>query len=184
MKKLVKFFMAVAIVFGAAAVSSCDPEDPTPNPDPTPEAPAEPTINPDEYENSPVYSVKYDGATVNAGDIVTRPISDAEMDDAFVVVDFTIKNESMEAQSTVAYMDMIYGPESFREIGICISTCQNGTAPFACNPYEIAAGAEQSLELEAFPGDKGVYHSAIYKVTVGQGQELNNPQVFFLKLTF
>lgn len=181
--KTLKYFMMASLAMATVALSGCTKDDPNPDPEPTP-APAEPTINPDDYTQSSTYTVTYEGSDITAGDMITYAVSAAEIADEFVKVDFKVKNNSGESQSTAVSVDMIYGPESFREIGICILTCQNGTAPFTCTPVDIAAGAEQNVDIEVFPVDKGVYHSAIYQVTIGKGQLLMDPQVFFLKLTF
>ena len=183
MKTLFKYFMMATLAMTTVALSGCTKDDPKPDPEPEP-APAEPTINPDDYTPSGTYTVTYEGDAIDAGNILSYAVSAAELEDNFIKVDFKVNNNSSEAQSTAVSADLIYGPESFREIGICILTCQNGTAPFTCTPVNIAAGGEQNVDIEVFAGATGVYHSAIYKITVGKGQLLLDPQVFFLKLTF
>lgn len=179
MKNLLKYFLIAVLSLTTLAMVACDPEDPKP------EVPEEPAINPADYAESPLYMVSNEGRELTPGEVVVHAVTADELADATVIEEFRLGNKTISALNTAVKMEMFYGPKSYSNVGICIGNCQSGTVPFTCSLVEMNPSEELNLELEAFPeGDNEGYNSAIYKVTVGRDEELAEPFVFFLKLTF
>lgn len=169
MKKFSKMFMAAAMMTAMVGFVGCNKDDDGKSGNET-------------LRNSDSYSVKYDNRTIAAGDTVKYTPTASELENEFVHMVFMVLNKTSEPLSTAVKMEMLQGPESYKSVGICLDECQNGICPYTCTPYTIASGAEKQLELEMFPTGSDGSLRALYRVTVGKGASLGDPQVFFIQM--
>lgn len=174
MKKFAKIFMAammVAIV-GFVACSKDDDKkaDSTPTPDP----------NPEQYTESTIFTIKYDGVAVAAGDTVIYTHTTG-----MSVVLFDIVNKTLEPQNACFKVEMVEGPDIMKEIGFCFGVCDNYTCPFIAprnGTYDVAAGGESAFDMQFLNG-AAAGTTALYRLTAGRGRSLEDPQVIFVGVT-
>ena len=163
MKKATRILMAAFVMAATFGFASCG-DDTKDNPDPQPGQ---------TYEESASYSILFNGNAVAAGSTV-------ESEEGFKV-DLLLANKTDGALGTRFKVEKVSGPDAMNKIGVCIDVCTDQNCPYTSPNLNIAAGGQQYISIE-YLSERATSMTATYKLTVGEGLALNNPQVIFVKL--
>lgn len=170
-------FLTVAVAMLAfAGLGSCSKDDDkksnsTPAPAPAPEV---------VYTESNTFAIKYEGASVAAGDTVTYVYSGA----AIPVVNFAVVNKTSEPKNAFFKVEKLEGPAVMNEMGFCTDVCDDFACPFVApseRNFTVPAGEEAHFHMQ-FLLDEGT-GTALYRMSAGSGHEVQDPQVIFVKVT-
>lgn len=180
MKKFTHFLMASLFMTAMIGFAGCSKEDDNKdnnhhNDNPNPQ---------EEYEESTSYAIYYGGEKVLAGQTVVYNLTDRHRDDDYVSVEFIPENLTGGVAMTVVRLDMIEGPNSMKNISFCTDMCRDVTCPYTSDPYQLEPGMNSitPISYHCYPSQKGSGVSALYKLTVGLGENIEDPQVFFLRV--
>lgn len=172
MKSIFKYLAIAAMGIALTGLVACEP-DPEPEPEPTPD--------PGNYTESSTFSLKYKNNAVAAGDTIVYVHTTG-----LPMVDFYIVNKTQENHNAFVKVEKLEGPSSMNSMGFCTDVCDNFTCPFVApkpsRPFTIPAGNSGYFDLQILNNvESGTV--ALYRLTIGSGQELEDPQVVFLKIT-
>ncbi len=186
MKKTIKFLMIALIATSMVTLGACVKEEEKPEPTPTDTTP-DPGDNPGEtYEESTTYSILYGESAITAGDTVYYNITTMDMGNDFVKIDFHIENKTSETVSTVLKVERKDGVQSMNTLDICTpERCfSNQTCPYTSVPFSVTPGIDiyGPFSLEFTPSLYGPDAWAVYRVTLGKGTELADPEVIFVNV--
>lgn len=193
MKKTMKFLMVALIATSLVALGACVKEevkpDPTPtdNTDTTPDPGDNPGDNPGDtitFDESTTYTIHYGETALAAGDTVFYNITSTNMENDFVKIDFFIENKTEETVSTVLKVEWEDGVQSMKTLDICTpERCfSNQTCPYTSISFTVTPGIDiyAPFSLEFAPSEYGPDAWAVYRVTLGKGTELADPEVIFV----
>ena len=184
MKKATRLFMTALALTALIGFTACDPDD-KPEPTPVDPTPVEPTPDPiEDYEESTSYAIYYEGEKVLAGHTVVYNLTDEHRDLDYVSIDFVPENLTGGVAMTVVGIEMVEGPNSMKSISFCADLCRDVTCPYTSNPYQLGPGMNSitPISYHCSPSQKGTGITARYKLTVGKGENIEDPQVFFLRV--
>lgn len=159
MKKATRILMAAFVMAATFGFASCG-DDTKDN-------------NDQIYEESASYSILFNGNAVAAGSTV-------ESAEGFKV-DLYLANKTDGELDTRFKVEKVSGPDAMNTIGVCIDVCTQQRCPYTSKSITIPAGGRQLISLEYMSESSDM--TATYKLTVGEGASLNNPQVVFVKLS-
>ena len=159
MKKATRILMAAFVMAATFGFASCG-DDTKDN-------------NDQIYEESASYSILFNGNAVAAGSTV-------ESAEGFKV-DLYLANKTDGELDTRFKVEKVSGPDAMNKIGVRIDVCTEQNRPYTSPNLNIAAGGQQYISIE-YLSERATSMTATYKLTVGEGLALNNPQVIFVKL--
>ena len=166
--KTTKLFLAAFVMMATMGFVACGDEDKT---EPS-------TPDPVQYTESSSLTIKYEGNAVAAGDTAIYTHTTG-----MPMMFFDVVNKTQVSRDVYFKVEMLEGPASMGSMGLCTDVCNNFTCPFIApnpnRPFTIPAGGSNSFDLQ-FMGEEG--STAVYKMTGGIGQDLQDPQVIFLKV--
>ena len=185
MKKITKYLMAASLLLAATGMVACEktPEQPTtsteqpgtPNPNPNPN-PGEDTIR----------------NIVNVGTHYAFHMiepTDSEIND-FDLVELQFKIENKQRQSLLTYQElrMIEGMPGMKATINPSATqgatvCGNGSCPWNGQPYTVPSGMyEHPIGIQLTPSHQNPGDWALYRLVVGEGTELENATIIYIRV--
>lgn len=135
------------------------------------------------YEASTTFDIIHNNQTVAAGATVEYTLGAEEFDGE---VSLFVKNKSTNTVQRVFKVELVEGPATMANAPICYGQCTEQHLPYTSEPAAIAAGATdaQAIQIHLWPDMHVDAHTGTYKVTVGNGANLEDPQVCFVKFNW
>ncbi len=159
MKKTLKLLMAAVVMIATVSLAACSKDDDKKNSD-----------NPTPVDHND-FAIRQGGGIVNSGDTV--------LNDSYKVA-FFVFNQSSEAQTFSARVEKVSGPDAMNNISYCVNLCYD---PLPCErikpSFTVEANGSQELDFE-YMGDE--HAKALYRLTVGKGSAMENPEVVYFQL--
>lgn len=175
MKKITKYFMAAVMMMGAMSFVACSKDDDKNTDEPQPVAASE------------TFDILYMGRELEPGQMVYYNLTAEEVAGDDVEVSLYVKNKSNAAVQRVFKVELAEGPSSMGvDVPICYGVCESQTCPYTSPAVELAAGVadETPIMIHLYPSFHEGAHTGTYKVTVGNGVNLGDPQVCYVKFTW
>jgi hypothetical protein len=167
MKKTMKFLLAAFVMMATVSLTGCNKDDENSG---------------ETYPASTSYAVHYQGQALAPGQKVVYNITDADKETDEATVDFYIKNLTQESLQTRFKVELEDGPESMKDLPVCYGQCKPVTCPYTWNVFTLVPGLDQqALEIHCYPSMHDAGSQGTYKITVGKGGDMEDPQVFFLQ---
>lgn len=167
MKKTMKLFMVAFVMMATVSLVACSDDDENPSGQPT---------------ESTSYAIHYQDRVLEPGETICHTVTEMERIADEAVEDFFIENKTSSTLSTSFKVEFVEGPDSMRELGVCYGVCIPVTCPYSWSVFQIEPGIDTNpLQLHCYPSDHATGVTGTYRITVGEGSELANPQVFFLQ---
>ena len=171
MKNMFKYLAVVAMSVALMSVVACKekPENPEPTPDPTTE--------------SSSYAFQYNGTILAAGDTADYHPTLQQSANDVANVDFYLVNKTNANLGSVLKVERAEGPASFDELEICYEgQCRTGSCPYTTSVLDLVPGVNTDMKITIDYTPSAVTARTIYRITLGKGTSLEDPQVFFLNL--
>lgn len=176
MKNIFKYLAVAALGIALTGFVACEPD---PEPEPTPTPTPEPEPEPEQYTESSTLTIKYEGNAVAAGDTAVYNNNNS----VIPMMVFEVVNKTHTGFDAYFKVEMLEGPESMGSMGFCTDVCNNFICPFVAprpnRPFTIPANGSNTFDLQ-FMGGEG--SRALYKMTAGKGEDLQDPQIIFLRV--
>ena len=173
MKKFTKFLMAATVLFAAMNLTACNKDDEK----------TEPTPNPGEA--SAKYEIMYLGRTLEPGQVIYCNLTDEQRANDDAEVDVYMKNITDATLNTHFRVELADGPETMNEVPVCYGECLIQQCPYTSEAIQLAPGIDtKPLQLHVYPSQHGRSGSGSYRITVGEGSSLANPQVFYVNFAW
>lgn len=174
MKNVFRIMLAAAMGVAMLALVACDPEKPAPEPD---------NSSTENYTESNSYGIIYNNQTVAAGATIVYTPSAAEIENDFAAVDFLINNKTDGNLRTCLKVELVEGPEAMKNIMMCYGiTCKQGVCPWLSEPFTLTPGINQDMMIKFEYNPSSVTSKTTYRITVGLGTELADPQVILVNV--
>lgn len=126
---------------------------------------------------STTYQITYNSEVVMAGDTI---------DNGSFSVKVKVKNITETNQQTYVKVERVAGSSAMNSVILCTNICYDATpCPFVSeSAFTIYANSEQEVELKYFSlTPHKTEMNATYRITVGKGTSLDDPQIYFCTLT-
>lgn len=174
MKNIFKYMAIVAISIIGLSLTACEPE-----PDPTPA----PDVN---YQESTAYAIYYDGQALTAGQTITVSPTAEQIANDDLEADLYMFNKTENTLNTCFKVELVEGPESMsKDVPVCYGVCQARNLPYTHEPITMGPGMNNSpIQLHVYMTMHEGTTTGSYRITVGEGTELANPQVCIVKFTW
>ncbi len=181
MKKTHRFLaaaFALAMLFSFTACGDKDNDTDKPAPTPDVHEPWQEEV----HSASSTFGLHYKGSEVAAGSLITYVGTDDDIANEMIAVSLVIENKTESDVVTMQKVELVEGPNSMKEVSIC----GNGSCPWDGNAYTTVPGLNAAIPvaIEVHTPDHTRPVDAVYRVTVGQGRSLADPQVVFLRIKF
>ena len=175
MKNIFKYMAVMAISIVGLSLTACEPE---PEPEPTPE--------PVTYEESTAYAIYYEGQALTAGQTITITPTEAQIGLDDVEADLNMYNKTDNTLNTCFKVELVEGPESMgKDVPVCYGVCQMQQLPYTHAPISLAPGLDsRPVQLHVYMSMHEGINTGTYRITVGEGTELANPQVCNVKFVW
>jgi len=123
---------------------------------------------------------------VAAGATVEYTLTQQEIDNDDSDAEFFVKNKTNATVQRVFKVELADGPATMGiDAPICYGVCEPHNLPYTSNAVDLASGTdEKPIQIHLYPTFHGNAHTGTYKITVGKGAGLEDPQVFFLKFNW
>ena len=165
--------MAALFFTGAMSLNSCGPDDPE-----EPTKPEQPEVS-----QSSTYSFQYMNRTLEAGQTVYFHPDAEQLADDFAEVDFYMMNLTDQNQQTVMKVEHISGPASFGRIMLCLGECNQYICPWTSDVFTLTPGVNSNMKVAIEYSPSQATTDAVYRVTIGKGTAMEDPQVMLLNLS-
>ena len=175
MKSIFKTMAFVAMSIALAGVVACgEKENTTPEPQPEPVPPT---------QESSTFAFHYQGRTLEAGQTVYFYPSADEAENDWATVHFMMENKTEANVGTYMKVELAEGPEALNNLTICFGeTCKTGTCPWTSDVISLTPGINQNLEVALDYVPSQVTSKSVYRITIGKGPSLEDPQVMFVDM--
>jgi hypothetical protein len=171
MKNIFKYLAVTVISIATLGLTACDPE-PTPGPD-----------NPTTESTS--YAFHYQNRALEQNQTIYYYPTAQEVANNWATVHLFMENKTDVALETYMKVEVENGPESFNNLSICFGeTCKTGTCPWKYGPINLTPGVNTNMEvlLDYLPSN-AAEANGVYRITIGKGADLEDPQVMFLSMS-
>lgn len=173
MKNIFKYMATVAISIIGLSLTACEKE-----PEPTP-------ANDVNYEESNTYAIYYQGSALTAGETITVSPTPEQRDNDDVEADIFMYNKTDNTLNTCFKVELVDGPATMGEAPICYGVCQSKPLPYTHEAIALAPGMDPTpIQVHVYMGMHEGATTGTYRITVGEGSELANPQVCNIKFTW
>lgn len=170
MKKMFKYLASLAMCVALAGLTACEPE---PDPEPTP----------DTYTESGSYAILYNGEAIAAGETLTYNPSIGETTNDLAVIHLLFENKTESPLSTVMKVEKIEGPAAMDDLMVCFGEeCNSPTAPWTSNPFTLEPGVNSDFPVTFDYAPSKVTSKTTYRMTIGKGSALEDPQVILINV--
>ena len=169
MKKTFRILMAAFVLTATFGLTACDPDQDKPTPEPI-----------ENYEPSSTYALYVGDTEIPVGDTYTYTATNDDLNNDEIVVYFIIENKTTSPAPTSHKFELVEGPTAFNGYEVCAGD----TCPWDGKPYIMQPGKNPTkpIKYDIIPSECPAGSSALYKLTVGRGNGLSDPQVIFFRL--
>ena len=169
MKKITHFMMAAAVMLASFSFVACGKDDEKEN----------------KYEESNSYAIYHEGHALAAGETITITPSEEQRQLMDVEADIYMYNKTENTLNTCFKVELAEGPESMKnEAPVCYGVCQTQQLPYIHEPISLAPGLDSKpIQVHVYM-DMHETHTGTYRITVGEGTSLANPQVCYIKFNW
>ena len=176
MKKTFKMMMAAVMTMAMVGFVACSKDD-----DKKTDEPQQQT-----YEESTTFEILYHGQAVAAGTTVEYTLTQEEINNDDSDAEFFVKNKTNATVQRVFKVELTEGPASMgTEAPICYGVCEPHNLPYTSNAVDLAPGTDdKAIQIHLYPSFHEGAHTGTYKITVGKGANLEDPQVCFVKFNW
>lgn len=172
MKKFTHFMMAAALALASFGMVACGDDDEKDNGNTT-------------YEESASYAIYYEGQALKAGQTIVVSPTAAQIDLDDVEADLFMYNKTDNTLNTCFKVELVDGPASMNEAPVCYGVCQSQQLPYTHEPISLAPGMDpKPIQVHVYMGLHEGAHTGTYRITVGEGTSLANPQVCNIKFNW
>lgn len=175
MKKFSKYFMAAVITMAMVGFVACKKDEDKKTDEPQ-----------QEYTPSTTFDILYNGHAILEGAILEYPLSAEELANDDCDVEFFVKNKSNATVQRVFMVELAEGPASMgQNAPICYGVCEPHNLPYTSGAVNLAPGIdEKPIQIHLYPSFHQGTHTGTYKITVGKGADLEDPQVCFVRFSW
>lgn len=171
MKKITKFFMA-ALMVATVGFIACSKDD------------DKKTDNSETYTESASYAIYYQGAALTAGQTINCTPTAAQIELQDAEVDIYMFNKTESTLNTCFKVELTEGPDTMKQMPVCYGVCETHQSPYTHEAIALAPGMDSKpIQVHVYM-DMHNTNTGTYKITVGEGENLANPQVCFVKFTW
>ena len=171
MKKISKYLMAAVLMMASVSLVACSKDDDN-------------KTNEETFEASGSYVIHYMNRTLEPGQTVYHNVTEAERAADEAMDDFYIENLRDVSLGTRFKVELVSGPSSMNEVPVCYGQCQPVVCPYTSDLFYLAHGVDShALEIHCYPSFHEAGSVGTYRMTVGVGEALDDPQVFFLQFS-
>ncbi len=172
MKKATRFLMAAFMLTAFVGFVACDPDENKPDPGPG---------SGETYEASASYAIYVDGVEIPAGNTYAYQATETDLNDDIVVIRFIVENKTTSRLTASHKLELLEGPSAFNGYEVCAGV----SCPWDGNPYPLDPGMNTAypIKYDIAPSQCPAGSSALYKLTVGTGNGLSDPQVIFFRIS-
>lgn len=138
------------------------------------------------YEESNSFEIIYMNRELEAGETLNCNLTAEELEFDDAEVSLYVKNISSATAHRVYKVEFVEGPDSMKKVPVCYGQCTERDLPYTSDAVNLAAGQTDAtpIQIHLYPSNHGDAHTGTYKITVGEGQSLSDPQVCFLKFSW
>ena len=175
MKKTTKYFMATIMMMSTLCFVACSKDDDKKTDESTQPATA-----------SATFDILYMGRELEPFQTVYFNLTASEVETDDVEVSLYVKNKANTTMQRVFKVELVEGPTSMAiDAPICYGVCEPHNLPYTSNAVDLAPGIDENpIQIHLYPSFHESAHTGTYKVTVGKGADLEDPQVCFVKFTW
>lgn len=169
MKSIFKYLAVAAMAIALTGLTGCKekPEDTTHS----------------ETDESTSYAFQYQGSTPAAGATVDFTPNMQQTANDWAAVDFYMVNKTSADLQSVLKVERKSGPASFDNLSICYGeTCKTGTCPYTSDVMTLTPGVNTDLRVTIDYAPSAVTEETVYRITLGKGTALDDPQVLYINL--
>ena len=171
MKKITKYLMVAVLMMASVSLVACSKDDDN-------------KTNEETFVASGSYVIHYMNRTLEPGQTVYHNVTDAEKEADEAMDDFYIENLRDVLLGTRFRVELVSGPASMKELPVCYGQCKPVTCPYTSDEFYLARGVDSHpLEIHCYPREHEAGSVGTYRITVGVGEALDDPQVFFLQFS-
>lgn len=169
MKNIFKHVAMVAMSIALVGLTACE------DPEPEPENPT---------TASTTYAFHYQGNALEQGQTVAYHPTLTETANDWATVHILMENKTSSNQETYMKVELSDGPDAFNALSICFgSTCKTGTCPWTYGPLSLVPGVNSELEVMIDYMPSIATTPGVYKITIGKGEKMEDPQVMYLNMS-
>lgn len=134
------------------------------------------------YEESSTFALYVNGQRIEAGGTVEAVPTAEEVRNDFAHLDINVENKSGFAIPACISLSKVEGPATMDKVEICYNgACRQHTCPFTSDPFTMEAGLASANTITYDYTPSAITSTVIYRLTVGEGTSMANPQVLFIK---
>lgn len=176
MKKTFKMMMAAVMTMAMVGFVACKKDDDKKSDD---------SQQQETYEESTSFEIIHNGQAVAAGATVEHTFTAEELDIDDADVALYVKNKTDNTLQRVYKVELAEGPSSMERAPICYGQCTDRFLPYTSEAVNLAPGTDNTaIQIHLYPSSHGSAHTGTYKVTIGNGTNLEDPQVCFVKFNW
>lgn len=166
MKKTSKLMMAAVMMMATLNLVSCGDDDEKNN----------------EGSNSNSYAFIYMGRTLEPAQIVYANPTDDEIRDNFAALEFFVENKTDAELNSKIKIEKLSGPAEMDDLMICYGEecTSTGSMPWKSENIVFTPGINQNMMIKIEYMPSVVTSTTKYRITVGKGGNLTDPQVMYL----
>ena len=169
MKKFTHFMMAAALTLASFGMVACGDDDEKNNDNTT-------------YEESSSFAFYHNGQKLEAGATIEAVPTTEEIRNDFANLQLVVENKTGETKQVCISMSKVEGPSSMNDVEVCFAeACRTFTCPFTSDPFTMEPGQASSNTITYDYTPSHITANTTYRLTVGEGSDLKNPQVVFIK---
>lgn len=166
MKKFTHYFMAAMLTLASAGFMACEEEN----------------NNPTTYTESALFSFYYQGQKIAAGDTVEAIPTSEQIRIDFANMDLMIDNKTGAEVQVKLKAEKIEGPAAADHIELCFDgACREGNCPWITDLFTLVAGQGDANKVTYDYTPSAITQPIVYRLTVGKGGNMEEPQVIFIK---
>lgn len=136
--------------------------------------------NPTTYEESTMFAFHYDGQKLSAGATIDVTPSMQQQQNDFANLNFYVENKTDATVNAAIKAERIEG-RGESQIELCFNGACRQINLGAVNPFVLEAGVSEANVVTYDYWPSAITSTTVYRITVGEGSEMKNPQVVFLK---
>ncbi len=170
MKKFSKILMMALVAMSTVAMTGCGKDDEKEN----------------KYEESTSYAIYHEGKALAAGQTITVTPTEGQVALDDVEADLFMYNKTDNPLNTCFKVELVEGPSSMgKDVPVCYGVCQMHNLPYTHEPISVAPGLDQkAIQVHVYMTMHEGANTGTYRITVGEGTELANPQVCNVKFNW
>lgn len=139
---------------------------------------------PTTYEESTTFAFYYGGQKIAAGGTVEAIPTEEQTRNDFAQMNLMIENKLDTEVGVKLNIVKVEGPSSADHIELCFDgSCRENTCPWTTDMFTLGVGQANSNIVTYDYMPSAITKTIIYRLTVGKGENMEDPQVIFIKHT-